>query len=132
MRVSGGARLRTLADGLRTQSIGPINFEHIRQYVDDMVTVTEEEIRTAMRRIVSNARMVAEPSGAVTFAAWLFHAGELPESKKAVAVVSGGNVDPQLLAQVLLNRIQREASLSAGRASHDFLLQESVQVSHSS
>ena len=45
--------------------------------------------------------MIAEPSGAVTFAAWLFHAKELPESKKAVAVVSGGNVDPQLLAQVL-------------------------------
>ena len=48
-----------------------------------------------------NARIVAEPSGAVTFAAWLFHGDELPESKKAVAVVSGGNVEPQLLAQVL-------------------------------
>ena len=91
----------TLADGLRTQSVGPLNFEHLRRFVDDIVTVTEDEIRTAMRRILTGARLVAEPSGAVTFAAWLFHAGELPESKKAVAVVSGGNVDPQLLAQVL-------------------------------
>jgi threonine dehydratase len=91
----------TLADGLRTQSIGPLNFEHIRQFVDDIITVTEDEIRTAMSRIVTNARIVAEPSGAVTFAAWLFHASELPESKKAVVVVSGGNVEPQLLAQVL-------------------------------
>jgi threonine dehydratase len=91
----------TLADGLRTQSIGPINFEHIRSYVDDMITVTEDEIRSAMRRMVVNARIISEPSGAVTFAAWLFHAKELPESQKAVAVISGGNVDPQLLAQVL-------------------------------
>ena len=91
----------TLADGLRTQSIGPINFKHIRSYVDDIITVSEDEIRTAMRRMAMNVRMVAEPSGAVTFAAWLFHAKELPGSQKAVAVISGGNVDPQLLAQVL-------------------------------
>ncbi len=91
----------TLADGLRTQSIGPINFEHIRRYVDDILTVTEDEIRAAMRQMAIGARIVAEPSGAVTFAAWLFHAKELPDSQKAVAVVSGGNVDPQLLAQVL-------------------------------
>jgi threonine dehydratase len=91
----------TLADGLRTQSVGPLNFEHIRKFADDIVTVTEEEIRSAMRRALTSARLVAEPSGAVTFAAWLFHQKRLPESKQAVAVVSGGNVEPQLLAQVL-------------------------------
>ncbi len=91
----------TLADGLRAQSVGPLNFEYIRCFVDDVITVSESEIRTAMRRIITNACLVAEPSGAVTFAAWLFHAKELPESKNAVAIVSGGNVEPQLLAQVL-------------------------------
>ncbi len=91
----------TLADGLRTQSVGPLNFEYIRHFVDDVITVTEDEIRTAMRRIITNACIVAEPSGAVTFAAWLFHPKELPESRKTVVVVSGGNVEPQLLAQVL-------------------------------
>jgi len=91
----------TLADGLRTQSVGAINFEHIRRFVDDIVTVTEDEIRTAMRRMATSVRLIAEPSGAVTFAAWLFHAKELPEAKKTVAVISGGNVDPQLLSQVL-------------------------------
>ena len=91
----------TLADGLRTQSVGPLNFEHIRKYVDDIVTVTEDEIRSAVRRIVTSARIVAEPSGAVTFAAWLFHRDELPASRKTVAVVSGGNLEPQLLAQIL-------------------------------
>jgi threonine dehydratase len=91
----------TLADGLRTQSIGPVNFEHIRTHVDDIVTVSEDEIRAAMRRIVMDARIIPEPSGAVTLAAWLFHSEELPASKKAVAVVTGGNVDPKLLADIL-------------------------------
>jgi threonine dehydratase len=91
----------TLADGLRTQSVGARNFEHIRKYVDDVVTVTEDEIREAVRRMVKGARIVAEPSGAVTFAAWLFHQDELPASKKTVAIVSGGNIEPQLLAQII-------------------------------
>jgi threonine dehydratase len=91
----------TLADGLRTQSVGPLNFEHIRQFVDGIVTVTEDEIRSAMRRAVTSMRVVAEPSGAVTFAAWLFHQKELPKGKKVVAIISGGNLEPQLLAEVL-------------------------------
>jgi threonine dehydratase len=91
----------TLADGLRTQSVGPLNFEHILKFVDDIVTVTEDDIRGAMRRAVTSARIVAEPSGAVTFAAWLFHQKKLPKAKKIVAIISGGNVEPQLLAEVL-------------------------------
>ena len=91
----------TLADGLRTQSVGPINFEHISKFVDDIVTVTEDDIRNAMRRAVLSARIVAEPSGAVTFAAWLFHRKKLPDAKKTVAIITGGNVEPQLLAEVL-------------------------------
>lgn len=92
---------RTIADGLRTQSVGVRNFAHIQAYVDGIITVTEPEIRAAMRAIVATARLVPEPSGAVTTAALMFHAAELPRYKKAVAVVSGGNVDPRLLAEVL-------------------------------
>ena len=91
---------QTLADGLRTQSIGAINFEHIRAYVDDIVTVTEDEIREAVRALSGNAKTLAEPSGAVAPAAFLFHAGELPNTKINVAVISGGNIDPQLLREV--------------------------------
>jgi len=91
----------TLADGLRTQSVGPINFEHIRAHVDDIIAVTESEITSAMRQIANAARLVAEPSGAVTSAAYFFHFAELPAHKKAVAVISGGNLDPKLLAEVL-------------------------------
>lgn len=92
---------RTIADGLRTQSVGVRNFAHIQEFVDGIITVTEAEIRAAMRAIVASARIVPEPSGAVTSAALLFHGAELPEYKSAVAVVSGGNVDPSLLAEVL-------------------------------
>lgn len=92
---------RTIADGLRTQSLGTINFEHIRKYVDDIVTVTEEEIRAAVRRMATTAKLVAEPSGAVTFAAFLFHGHELPKAKRHVAVISGGNIEPGVLAEII-------------------------------
>ena len=92
---------RTLADGLRTQSVGERNFAHIQAFVDGIVTVTEDEIVAAMRAIVSTARLVPEPSGAVATAALLFHDHELPAYRKAVAIVSGGNVDAGLLARVL-------------------------------
>ena len=91
---------QTLADGLRTQSIGAINFEHIRAYVDDIVSVTEDEIREAMRALSANAKTLAEPSGAVAAAAFLFHADELPKTAINVAVISGGNIDPKLLAEL--------------------------------
>ena len=89
---------RTLADGLRTQSIGPINFEHIRAYVDDIITVTEDEICQAMKYLAANPDTVAEPSGAVAIAGFIFHANELPQTKLNVAIISGGNIEPQMLA----------------------------------
>jgi threonine dehydratase len=92
---------RTVADGLRTQSVGEINFQHIRQHVDGFITVTEEEILRAMRQLILNSKMVVEPSGAVTTAAFMFHAAELPPGERTVAVISGGSVEPDLLAKVL-------------------------------
>jgi threonine dehydratase len=91
---------RTAADGLRTQSIGEINFEHIRRYVDDIITVSEEEIDEAMRLLAGNEKTIAEPSGAVATAGFLFHANELPRTKMNVAVISGGNIDPETLAAI--------------------------------
>jgi len=95
------ATSRTIADGLRTQSVGVRNFAHIQAFVDGIITVTEAEIRAAMRAIVAATRLVPEPSGAVSTAALLFHGDQLPAYRNAVAVVSGGNVDPVMLAQVL-------------------------------
>jgi len=90
---------RTIADGLRTQSIGSINFEHIRRYVDDIVTVREEEIREAVRLLASNPATVAEPSGAVSVAGFLFRAEQLPKTLVNVAIISGGNIDPKMLEE---------------------------------
>jgi threonine dehydratase len=100
---------RTVADGLRVQRLGEAPFEHIRVFVDDIVTVTEGEILEAMRRLALRVRLVAEPSGAVSFAAHLFHREELPASRDTVSVISGGNVEPGLLAEVLTGSAHGEA-----------------------
>src|SRR5579863_519520 len=91
---------RTIADGLRTQSVGVITFAHIRQYVDDIVTVSESEIRQAVRWLATNPRTVAEPSGAVAVAGFLFHQEELPKTTINVAIISGGNADPHVLQEM--------------------------------
>ncbi|MBV8673958.1 MAG: threonine/serine dehydratase [Acidobacteriaceae bacterium] len=92
---------RTIADGLRTQSLGELNFLHVRAFVDDILTVTEDEIRQAMRNLVHSARLTPEPSGAVTTAAMLCHQDRLLPYRKAVVVMSGGNVEPEMLRQLL-------------------------------
>ena len=91
---------RTIGDGLRTQSLGLLNFAHIRRYVDGIVTVSEEEIFAAMRVALAATDLVVEPSGAVSLAAVLFAAERLPAAKVLVAVISGGNVDPALRARL--------------------------------
>ena len=92
--------LSTSADGLRAMYIGNITFEHIRRYVDDIVTVSEDDITKTVRILAKNPKTLAEPSGAVAPAAWLFHRDALPESKATVAVISGGNIDPELLQRL--------------------------------
>lgn len=92
---------RTIADGLRPQRLGEVTFAHIRSFVDDIVTVSDEEIREAMRRLAFEAKLVAEPSGAVAFAAYLFRPEEIPPAQFSTVVISGGNVEPWLLRQVL-------------------------------
>lgn len=91
----------TIADGLRAQQVGAINWELIRRYVDDVVLVTDEEIRRAMVLLLTRTKLLVEPSGAVAAAAVLF--GKVPVSPdgKTVAVISGGNVDPAVLAELL-------------------------------
>jgi len=90
-------RARTIADGLRSTP-SELTFAHIQKFVDDVVTVSEDEIRDAMAVLATRSHLVAEPSGAVATAAYL-HA-DVPAGR-TVAVVSGGNVDPALLLDVL-------------------------------
>lgn len=90
---------RTVADGLRT-GLSELTLAHLRAHLHAIVTVTEEEILAAVGLLARRARIVAEPSGAVTTAAYLHHRDELPGGR-TVAVVSGGNIDPALLARIL-------------------------------
>ena len=92
---------RTIADGLRTNSLGLLPWEHVQAYVDDIITVTEDEIRATVAVLARRARIVAEPAGAVATAAYLHHADELPQGRSVAAVVSGGNVEPSLLGELL-------------------------------
>jgi threonine dehydratase len=91
---------RTMADGLRTFSVGELPWAHISTQVHDIITVTEDEIADATRRLILQARLVAEPSGAVATAAYLHHPDQLPGGK-TVAVLSGGNIDPAVLRRLL-------------------------------
>jgi threonine dehydratase len=93
-------RARTIADGLRSTP-SDLTFAHIQAFVDDVVTVTEDQIRAAIGVLATKSQQVAEPSGAVTTAAYL-HAN-LPKGR-TVALVSGGNVDPALLAEILTSQ----------------------------
>jgi threonine dehydratase len=93
---------RTLADGLRTPALGVHPWEHVKRYVDDIITVSEEQILAAMRHLTIAGRLVVEPSGAVATAAWMHDL--VPgqhDGGTVAAVVSGGSVDPALLAKVL-------------------------------
>jgi threo-3-hydroxy-L-aspartate ammonia-lyase len=91
---------RTIADALRVEQVGELTFPHISELVSDIVTVTDDEILDTMRTLATGARLVAEPGGAVAVAAALRHRAELGPGS-VVAVLSGGNVDPALLAKVL-------------------------------
>jgi threonine dehydratase len=73
----------------------------MREYVAGIVTVTEDEIRAAVRRLALEARLIAEPGGAVAAAACLFRRKELPAATTTVAMLSGGNIDPALLVDIL-------------------------------
>lgn len=90
--------IRTIADGLRVTQLGERPWANIRRYVHDIITVREADIRAAMRRIMREARLVAEPSGAVAIAGALAHG---TDPAKAVAVLSGGNVEAALYAGII-------------------------------
>ena len=96
---------RTIADGTRTQSIGTLNFAHLRVQMERVVTVSEAEIAAGVRLAAEEARLVVEPSGALTVAAMRFRSRELGLDTldgPVVGVVSGGNVDPdQYLAYLV-------------------------------
>lgn len=93
-------RVDTFADGIAVKTPGEHTFELIRKYVDDIVTVSEDEIAAAILALMENQKLVAEGAGATPVAAALF--GKLPiAGKKTVCLVSGGNIDVNILSRVI-------------------------------
>jgi len=92
--------ISTIADGMRTNSVGPINFEIIKKYVDDVITIKDEDIYPTMKFFLERMKIVVEPTGAVASAAVMKNELGL-KGKTICAVISGGNVDPALLKQIL-------------------------------
>ena len=89
----------TIADGMRTLSVGAINFEIIQRYVDDVVTVRDDDVLRMMKFFFERMKIVVEPTGAVAPAAVMSNALGL-KGKRIGAVISGGNVDPALLTRI--------------------------------
>ena len=89
----------TMADGIALRAPGDITFAMTRSLVDDVITVTEDEIAEAVLFLMERAKAVVEPSGAVGVAALL--AGRIAGSQPTVVVLSGGNVDPMLLTSIV-------------------------------
>jgi threo-3-hydroxy-L-aspartate ammonia-lyase len=90
-------RNRTIADGLRSQP-SELTFAHLQQVLDDVVTVSEDEIRSAVSELAHRAHLVSEPSGAVALAA--YRRGAAPAGR-TVMVLSGGNIEPTMLREIL-------------------------------
>ncbi|HEY0717625.1 MAG TPA: threonine/serine dehydratase [Streptosporangiaceae bacterium] len=92
---------RTVADALRVEQVGELPFGLMREHVAGIVTVTDEQLLATVRELALTARLVAEPSGAAAVAAWRFGRDGLPAARRPVAVLSGGNIDPALLARIV-------------------------------
>jgi threonine dehydratase len=99
----------TIADGMRTQSVGKRNFEIMMKYVDDVVTVTDAQVVAMMRFFLERMKTVVEPTGAVAPAA-VFHNVLRLSDRRIATVISGGNVDPLLLGRILTKELAQEAS----------------------
>jgi threonine dehydratase len=93
----------SMADGLAATRPGDFPFAHIKERVDDVVLVSEEEIAEAFRLLMSRGKILAEPSGAVAVAAWM--TGKVSAAGKIVALISGGNVTSESVATLLAGKL---------------------------
>ncbi len=103
--------VQTFADGIAVKHPGDVTFEMVQKYVDAVVTVSEDEIAAAILALIEKQKLIAEGAGAVSVAAAMFH--KLPiEGKKVVCIVSGGNIDVNILSRVITRGL-----VTAGRNS---------------
>ena len=105
-RIERLPSVKTIADGIAVKEPGTHTFDICSKYVDDVVTVTDDEISTAILSLIEQQKLVAEGAGAVSVAAAMF--GKLPiEGKKTICLVSGGNIDVTILSRVINRGLQK-------------------------
>ena len=120
----------TFADGIAVKHPGDITYQLVEQYVDEIVTVSEDEIAAAILALIEKQKVIAEGAGAVSVAAVLFH--KLPvEGKKVVCIVSGGNIDVNILSRVMTRGLLtsgRNVSLTIALTDKPGQLQEVSEI----
>ena len=120
----------TFADGIAVKHPGDITYQLVEQYVDEIVTVSEDEIAAAILALIEQQTVIAEGAGAVSVAAVLFH--KLPvEGKKVVCIVSGGNIDVNILSRVITRGLLtsgRNVSLTIALTDKPGQLQEVSEI----
>ena len=120
----------TFADGIAVKHPGDITYQLVEQYVDEIVTVSEDELAAAILALIEKQKVIAEGAGAVSVAAVLFH--KLPvEGKKVVCIVSGGNIDVNILSRVITRGLLtsgRNVSLTIALTDKPGQLQEVSEI----
>jgi len=110
-RIQTLTTVKTIADGLAVKTPGSQTFDICEHYVDDIITVTDDEISTAILTMIEKHKLVAEGAGAVSVAAALFN--KLPlAGQKVVCLVSGGNIDVTILSRVIDRGLQKSGRLA--------------------
>ena len=94
------AAVTTFADGIAVKRPGDTTFELVKSYVDEVVTVTDDEVASAVLALIERQKLIAEGAGAVAVAAAMFGKVDI-KGKKAVCLVSGGNIDVNILSRVI-------------------------------
>ncbi|MBP5575379.1 MAG: threonine ammonia-lyase [Treponema sp.] len=114
--IGGGAIERlssvmTIADGIAVKQPGENTFRYVKEYVDDMAVVTEDEICSAILTLIEKQKMVAEGAGAVSVAAAMFNKFPV-QGKKIVSVVSGGNIDVTILSRIIKRGLMKSGRVT--------------------
>jgi threonine dehydratase len=99
-KIITASKIDTIADGLRTSRIGKLNFAIMSRLVDQIVLVDDDELKTSMRRLAEQSKLVVEPSGAIAVAAAISDRFDF-SGLNVAAVISGGNVDPRLFVDIV-------------------------------
>jgi threonine dehydratase len=102
----------TVADGIAVKRAGDLTLEHVKRYVDEIVTVSEEEIASAILYLLEREKTVAEGAGAVAIAALMQKKVRGLEGKRVVSVISGGNIDVNLVARVIERGLVKDGRLA--------------------